>query len=554
MPTRCPLHTEVLAVITAILLVAATARLTTPQAPAVSAAADLRAGNADDGHPGAFPLALQRSVDEPAPVPARPARAVADPTADREPQASTNVRAPRAVGDDTDKLLAELDARHGLRTKIASEDLSRTPPAYGLKSPPVAPRSPEPASGGIVLPPTDGDPPVLAPPFHDQPGAPMPRVTAAEAEPAPAARRSARSSTTAPVHGGSATPPEAGSKAPLGRSQPAVPRPRSDADQSMLKPLQATGDAVLPSSDGETLVSAPPVHDQPGAPMPRDPGAEAAQVLAGPAEIRAPDLGAGLDTAPRSSLTTEAPSAGGERGATELTAEPQADGQVSAAVAPAAANTAAQPASWPGPGQATVAGIAAPAIPAADDEFARPANEAGSTPFALSLPMGQALAPAGLSTAMATATATGTPAEARLMAAPGSADFSSQLGAQLTTFVREGVQHARLYLHPAELGPVTVRIQIDGQSAQVHMAAEHALTRQALEQSMPVLAGSLREAGLTLSGGGVFEQPRQRDGGDAPGQPGAGPGNTPGGDRSPETPPRAATMAPARRGVVDLVA
>ncbi|HSQ73431.1 MAG TPA: flagellar hook-length control protein FliK, partial [Rubrivivax sp.] len=144
--------------------------------------------------------------------------------------------------------------------------------------------------------------------------------------------------------------------------------------------------------------------------------------------------------------------------------------------------------------------------------------------------------------------------EARLTAAPGSAEFSSQLGAQLTTFVREGVQHARLHLHPAELGPVTVRIQIDGQAAQVHMAAEHALTRQALEQSMPMLAGSLREAGLTLSGGGVFEQPRQREGGDAPGQRDAGTANARGSERSPETPRHTPIDAPARRGVVDLVA
>jgi flagellar hook-length control protein FliK len=147
-------------------------------------------------------------------------------------------------------------------------------------------------------------------------------------------------------------------------------------------------------------------------------------------------------------------------------------------------------------------------------------------------------------------------AEARLAAAPGSADFSNQLGAQLTTFVREGVQQARLHLHPAELGPVTVRIQIDGQAAQVHMAAEHALTRQALEQSMPLLAGNLREAGLTLSGGGVFEQPRQRDGGDTPGQPGAGAGtgSASGGEPGASTPLHGATGAPARRGVVDLVA
>ena len=100
-------------------------------------------------------------------------------------------------------------------------------------------------------------------------------------------------------------------------------------------------------------------------------------------------------------------------------------------------------------------------------------------------------------------------AEGRLSATPGSAEFAPQLAAQLSTFVREGVHHARLELNPAEMGPLTVQIQIDGDRAQVHLAAENAHTRQALEQSMPQLAGGLREAGLTLSGGGVFEQPRQ---------------------------------------------
>ena len=44
--------------ITAIPLVAATAKLTTPQARAASASVDMRPGNADDGHPGVFPRAL----------------------------------------------------------------------------------------------------------------------------------------------------------------------------------------------------------------------------------------------------------------------------------------------------------------------------------------------------------------------------------------------------------------------------------------------------------------------------------------------------------------
>ncbi|MDP1651081.1 MAG: flagellar hook-length control protein FliK [Rubrivivax sp.] len=142
-------------------------------------------------------------------------------------------------------------------------------------------------------------------------------------------------------------------------------------------------------------------------------------------------------------------------------------------------------------------------------------------------------------------------AEARLTAAPGSAEFSTQLGSQLTTFVRDGVQHARLHLNPAEMGPVTVQIRIDGQAAQVHLAAEHGLTRQALEQSMPLLAGSLREAGLTLSGGGVFEQPRQsRD--EAP--PGTAAGNRPSREGSDDVALRPGPTPVHRRGVVDLVA
>ena len=151
-------------------------------------------------------------------------------------------------------------------------------------------------------------------------------------------------------------------------------------------------------------------------------------------------------------------------------------------------------------------------------------------------------------------TGASSPAEARLPASPGSPDFAHQLGAQLTTFVREGVQHARLELHPLELGPVLVQIQLEGGNAQLSFAAEHAQTRQALEEALPALAASLREAGLTLSGGGVFEQPRQpqQGGGQAAG---ARPSGTPaqGGSEGAALATPAATP-PRRRGVVDLVA
>jgi flagellar hook-length control protein FliK len=139
--------------------------------------------------------------------------------------------------------------------------------------------------------------------------------------------------------------------------------------------------------------------------------------------------------------------------------------------------------------------------------------------------------------------------EARLSASPGSPDFGPQLGAQITTFVRDGLEHARLQLHPADMGPVLVQIQLDGQTAQVHLSAEHAVTRQALEAALPQLASQLREAGLTLSGGGVSEQAQQ--GRQAPSDNPSRPTSTPESTR-PE--PQEPSRTLLRRGVVDLVA
>ncbi len=158
--------------------------------------------------------------------------------------------------------------------------------------------------------------------------------------------------------------------------------------------------------------------------------------------------------------------------------------------------------------------------------------------------------------------------EAQLPATPGSAQFGAQLGAQISTFVQGGVEHARLHLNPAEMGPVSVQIQIDGQTALVHLSAENAHTRQALEQAMPMLASSLREAGLTLSGGGVFEQARQGGGAQTGHEAGHQTGHQAGshagngsqgddtlGSLADEELHAASNATPARRrGVVDLVA
>ena len=82
--------------------------------------------------------------------------------------------------------------------------------------------------------------------------------------------------------------------------------------------------------------------------------------------------------------------------------------------------------------------------------------------------------------------------------------FVPTFSARIATLVREGVEQARVHLNPVEMGPVTVQMSLDGQQVRVDLTAEQAATRQLLEKSMPSLAGALREAGFTLSGGGVF--------------------------------------------------
>lgn len=84
-------------------------------------------------------------------------------------------------------------------------------------------------------------------------------------------------------------------------------------------------------------------------------------------------------------------------------------------------------------------------------------------------------------------------------------EFVPAFSARIATLVQEGVEHARVHLNPVEMGPVSLQLSMDGQQVRVDMTAEVAATRLALEQALPTLASALREAGFTLSGGGVSQ-------------------------------------------------
>lgn len=95
-----------------------------------------------------------------------------------------------------------------------------------------------------------------------------------------------------------------------------------------------------------------------------------------------------------------------------------------------------------------------------------------------------------------------------------SPEFAQSLGVQVSVLAKDGIQQAELHLNPAEMGPISVQIAIEGNQAQVNFGADSAATRQIIESGLPELAASLREAGFTLSGGGVHSQARGREQGE----------------------------------------
>ncbi len=87
--------------------------------------------------------------------------------------------------------------------------------------------------------------------------------------------------------------------------------------------------------------------------------------------------------------------------------------------------------------------------------------------------------------------------------------LADRVGLWVNSAGQDGPMTAELRLNPAEMGPVHIRIEIDGQTAQVDFAAQALETRRALESSIPLLAEALSQAGLSLSGGGVSDQSQQ---------------------------------------------
>lgn len=152
------------------------------------------------------------------------------------------------------------------------------------------------------------------------------------------------------------------------------------------------------------------------------------------------------------------------------------------------------------------------ALPTAGDPLAQAASASDSATKAIdkSIAMEASAASTPALPALAALSTPGTngaPSAASVVAGVptpfGSPDFAAAFGLQVSLLARDGHHRAELHLNPAELGPVSVQIVVDGTQARIDFGAHVASTRQAIEAGLPELASALRDAGLTLHGGGV---------------------------------------------------
>ena len=91
--------------------------------------------------------------------------------------------------------------------------------------------------------------------------------------------------------------------------------------------------------------------------------------------------------------------------------------------------------------------------------------------------------------------------------------WEAALGERLVWMTSQQLQAAEIRLNPPHLGPMEVRIQFGSDQAQIHVASQHAVVREAIETSIPRLREIFDNAGVQLGDVNVsqhsFAQQRQ---------------------------------------------
>ncbi len=139
---------------------------------------------------------------------------------------------------------------------------------------------------------------------------------------------------------------------------------------------------------------------------------------------------------------------------------------------------------------------------------------------------------------------------------PGQPQWGQAVGERLVWMVGQKIQQVQIQLNPRHLGPLDIRVSVERDVVNVNFNAQHAVTREALEQAQPRLRELLAGQGLTLGEFGVSQQ--SLAGRDQPGSRGEGAaaaGHQPGnGGESTEEEELARPLRIVKDGLIDYYA
>ncbi len=94
----------------------------------------------------------------------------------------------------------------------------------------------------------------------------------------------------------------------------------------------------------------------------------------------------------------------------------------------------------------------------------------------------------------------------------GKGQWGSVIAERTAGLVMQNIHSAQMQLDPPELGPLTVKIQVQNEQASVSFVATNAAVKDALDQTLPRLKELLNEQGLELADASVSDQSQQHQG------------------------------------------
>jgi flagellar hook-length control protein FliK len=292
-----------------------------------------------------------------------------------------------------------------------------------------------------------------------------------------------------PGEGQPATPPAVAA----GAAPPALPA--TPAGPAFALPAAA---AAAPQPPRPAILMA-----QPPAPPAETPPVPAMPPATATAPATAPTLPAATATPPATAMPPEVPRAlagtgppGLQAGVTPAGRDAAVGRRPGSATLPAALATARNITGPP----ANAGQPATPTIPPGAERLP-PAGDPGPLPAGVAEPPADMPLSAGAATA--TASSLAPPAQPapqaaatlQLPEAVGSERFGEQLSERVSWMVDRDLRTAQLKLNPPQLGPVEVRVQVNGDQASVSFTAHNFAARDALEQAMPRLREMLGAQG-----------------------------------------------------------